>query len=55
MEFNRNKTFLTIQSIINLLFLKNDCNNLTKEECDNCPYHDLCGFVLNIQDKILFE
>lgn len=55
MKFNRNQTFMAVQSIISLLYTKNHCNALTKKECDNCPYHDLCNFVLYIQDKILFE
>ena len=28
-------------------------NNITKEECDNCPYHKLCDFMLDLQDIIL--
>lgn len=53
MKIDRYNTYLVAGEFIDLLDEVNDCMNVTKEECDNCPYHKLCDFMLDLQDIIL--
>lgn len=52
MEIDRYKTFITAGNFIDLLDEVNDCKNITSKECDNCPYHKLCDFMLKLHEVL---